>query len=389
MSANLADGATNKTHLYRSFPAVACPAERSPGVLLQYRLHPTEHPRSCLHDIVFNAMAVLWEKSQQAFLTLWDLDREFQNAHEAYEQWQTRHGCRRSTWACLGLKHQHDALGKALSLGRQVRRTMETGKELFGSRFEQGDTTCHTILSAQLLRVQYEVRQPLYDMAIHTTRIPLPYDDMITTAKSIRRTCLHALQDQIARFESREFVPLLPPPRFKVDYCPFADELRKDLKATKSSNLRASKLRPNDRYDDRELCPHCDACISVTAHSGLPAYRGILFTSHVARSPRATNDQATFACNGCYKTFTDSYAFLDHIFQKQTGSRMSCMKQGSSHLTFYEKEFLESDPSLVEQCLKNCLKRELNRARNEKLKSTIRLVESEIHPSLRNSTASQ
>jgi hypothetical protein len=86
-------------------------------------------------------MAVIWEKSQQAFLTLWDIDREFERAHEAYEQWQVRHRRKRSSWACLGVKHQDDTLGKSLSLGRQVQRAMESGKELFGSRFEQGDST--------------------------------------------------------------------------------------------------------------------------------------------------------------------------------------------------------------------------------------------------------
>jgi hypothetical protein len=211
---------------------------------------------------------------------------------------------------------------------------------------------------------------------------------MITTAKGIRRTCLHALQDQMARFNSREFVPMLPPPRFKVKYCPFADQLRKDLVASKSSNLKARKLHPHNRHDDRELCPHCDACISVTAHSGLPAYRGILFTCHVERDPRATDDKTTFACNSCYKTFEDSYAFLDHVFQKQIGSNRSCMRRASSQFTLYQKEYMESDPSLVEQCLKNCLNRELKRMRTEKQsKSTIRLVESEVHSNMRDSTS--
>jgi ferredoxin len=175
---------------------------------------------------------------------------------------------------------------------------------------------------------------------------------------------------------------MLPPPRFKVEYCPFADQLRKDLKKSKSSNLRAAKLRPNHRYDDRELCPHCDACISVTAHSGLPAYRGILFTSHVARDHCAVSDKATFACDSCYKTFEDSYAFLDHVFQKQIGSSRSCMKRASSRFSV-DSDFMESDPSLVEQCLKNCWMRELTRVRSQNLlKSTIRVVEKEIHPSL-------
>lgn len=204
-------------------------------------------------------------------------------------------------------------------------------------------------------------------------------------ARSIRRTCLTALQDQLARFESRKFVPMLPPPRFKVDYCPFADQLRKDLDSAKSSSLRTRRVRPNSRYDDRESCPQCDATISVTSHSGLPDYRYILFMSHTARDPRLSDEKATFACNSCYKTFDDSYAFLDHVFQKQIGSDRSCLKRASSRFTLYE-EFLESDPSLIEQCLKNCLKRELTRARTMKMKSTIRVVETEIHPSARSSS---
>lgn len=89
-------------------------------------------------------MAVIWEKSQQAFLTLFDIDREFERAYEAYEQWQTRNRRKRSAWTCLRVKHQDDALGKSLNLGRQVQRAMESGKELFGSRFEQGDSTRST-----------------------------------------------------------------------------------------------------------------------------------------------------------------------------------------------------------------------------------------------------
>lgn len=209
------------------------------------------------------------------------------------------------------------------------------------------------------------------------------------TAKSIRRTCITALRDQLARFESRNFVPLLPPPRFKVDYCPFAVQLRKDLKTRKTSSLRPKKVRPSDRYDDRESCPHCNACISVTAHSGLPDYRCILFTSHIARAPTDSKHTATFACNSCYKPFDDSYAFLDHVFQKQIGSDRSCMKRGTSSFTsttssftLYE-EYLDSDPSVVEQCLKNCLMRELTRVRTQKMKDQVVVREMEIHPCLR------
>jgi len=196
---------------------------------------------------------------------------------------------------------------------------------------------------------------------------------------------LTALQDQLTRFDSREFIPVLPSPRFRVDYCPFADKLRDDLQKAKSSNLKTKKLRPTHRYDDRELCPDCDACISVTPHSGLPDYRCILFTSHIARDHSQADDKAKFACNSCYKTFDDSYAFLDHVFQKQIGSDRSCMRRTSSKFSMHE-EFMESDPSLVEQCLKNCLMRELKRVRTVKMKSTIRVVETEVHPSSRHSS---
>lgn len=91
--------------------------------------------------LIFASMAVHWEKSQHTSFTLWDIDREFQNAHEAYEQWQARNRRRRPVWACLSVKSQDDELGRALSLGRQVQRLLELGKELFGTRFEQGDCT--------------------------------------------------------------------------------------------------------------------------------------------------------------------------------------------------------------------------------------------------------
>lgn len=198
-------------------------------------------------------------------------------------------------------------------------------------------------------------------------------------AKSIRRTCLNALRDQYARFDSRAFAPILPPPRFKVEFCPFADELRKDLVEKKSSHLRTKKIRSKDRFDDRELCPHCDACISVTAHSGMPDYRCILFTSHIARDSTCADDRATFACNSCYKTFEDSYAFLDHAFQKQIGSESSCMRRTNSGRWTINDQFMESDPSLVEQCLKNCLMRELTRVRTQKkLRASVIVTEKEI-----------
>lgn len=247
---------------------------------------------------------------------------------------------------------------------------------------------CQTVLSAQLLRLQYEVRQPLYDSALSPTPVSIPCDDIIYTARSIRRTCLTALREQYARFQYPSSAPVLPPPRFKVEFCPFANQIRRDLKTKTSSNLRTKKLKPSNHHDDREICPHCDTCISVTAHSGLPDYRCILFTSHIPLDSTATDDRATFACKSCYKTFDDSYAFLDHVFQKQIGSDRSCLRPGSlirsSGFWSVNEQFMESDPSLVEQCLRNCLMRELTRARTlKKLKSQIMVREKEIHPSKR------
>jgi len=92
---------------------------------------------------IMSTMAVSWDKPQHTNLTLWDIDREFQDAHEAYEQWQARHRRTRSKWACFGTKNRDDAVGKALSLGRQVQRIMEQGKERFGARFEEGDSKCN------------------------------------------------------------------------------------------------------------------------------------------------------------------------------------------------------------------------------------------------------
>ena len=84
-------------------------------------------------------MAVHWENSPHTSFTLWDIDREFQNAYDAYEEYKARQSRRRAVWTCLRTKNQDDALAKALSLGRQVQRLMEAGKDLFGAPFEQGD----------------------------------------------------------------------------------------------------------------------------------------------------------------------------------------------------------------------------------------------------------
>jgi hypothetical protein len=80
-----------------------------------------------------------WEKGHYLSLTLWDIEREFEKSHEAYEQWQIRNRRKRSRWDCFGARRLEDELGKSLRLGRQVRAMLEKGIEAFGSRFEQGD----------------------------------------------------------------------------------------------------------------------------------------------------------------------------------------------------------------------------------------------------------
>lgn len=187
----------------------------------------------------------------------------------------------------------------------------------------------------------------------------MPGDDLLTAAKSIRRACLQAMRDQCGRLQSSKTAPFLPPPRFSVNFCPFAIELQRDR--TKS-NFQTSKLHPHDRHDDREKCPYCAACIPVTMHSGLLDYRRLLFQAHLSPSPHSSIHKATYACNGCYKTFEDSYGFLDHVFQKEIGSERSCQKRWSTQWHINEV-FVECAPALVEKCLKNCLRRELTRAK--------------------------
>jgi hypothetical protein len=122
-------------------------------------------------------------------------------------------------------------------------------------------------------------------------------------------------------------------------------------------------VRPQDRYDEREICPYCDAHISVAAHSGIPDYRRLLFQSHTQPSPsEKAPDRATFACSSCYKTYDDSYAFLDHIFQKDIDSERSCLRRSSARFSF-SSSAMKSNPALVEKCLKNCLQRETTRAK--------------------------
>ncbi|KAF2256790.1 hypothetical protein BU26DRAFT_558227 [Trematosphaeria pertusa] len=303
-----------------------------------------------------------WEESDYASFLLWDIDREFQNAYEAYEQWLARNRRRRSAWQCITGSTQEDALGKALSLGRHVQKLIDDGKEAFGSRFERGDSSCHTILSAQLQRLQHEITVPLLDCAHARIRFPIPYDDILRAAKGVRRACFYALRDQYTRLQSPTSAPFLPPPRFSVKFCPFALQLKKDQRRGHQSNIQARKVRPHDRYDEREICPYCNVHICVSAHSGLPNYRRLLFQSHVSQPSANNNERATFACSSCYKTFDDSYAFLDHVFQKEIGSERSCLRRYSLRFSLSDMSLL-SDPALMEKCLRNCLHREITRAR--------------------------
>jgi hypothetical protein len=102
--------------------------------------------------------------------------------------------------------------------------------------------------------------------------------------------------------------------------------------------------------------------VSVATHSGLPAYRYLLFQSHLWPAPGNAR-KATFACTGCYKTFDDAYGFLDHVFQKEVGSERSCQKRYTTTSWHFNSIYSESDPILVEKCLRNCMKREITRAK--------------------------
>jgi hypothetical protein len=237
---------------------------------------------------------------------------------------------------------------------------------------------CHTVLSAQLLRLQHEVNVPLWD-CLHS-RIPLsiPYDHLLKTVRSVRRACLNALREQHTRLATRTFTPYLPPPRFSVDFCPYALQLQKE-RGKGSSTFKTKKVRPHDRYDEREICPHCNLYISVTAHSGLPDHRRLLFLSHTSQPSTYQSDNATFACSSCYKTFDDPYAFLDHIFQKEIDSERSCLRRWSPRLSI-SSSFMMSNPALVEKCLRNCVQREMTREKvmnkSMEIQVTIRPVDS-------------
>ncbi|KAF1948427.1 hypothetical protein CC80DRAFT_431621 [Byssothecium circinans] len=337
-------------------------------------------------SVIFSGV---WEDSHYTSFLLWDIDREFRNAHEAYEQWMSKSRRRRSTWQCIASTNKEDPLEKALSLGRHVDKALQEGKEAFGSRFERGDSPCHTVLSAQLLRLQHEVNVPLQDCMesrISVSHISLPYDDILRAARGIRRACLDALRDQTSRLQSSRDSLCLPPPRFSVKFCPYAVQLQTDQRQGHRSTINARKVRPRDPHDEREFCPGCNVQIAVSAHSGLPSYRRLLFASHTSQPPSTANmeNRATFACSSCYKTFDESYAFLDHIFQKEIGSEQSCLRRWgpSARLSLKSDELGENEPALLENCLKNCLQRELMRSRA--MRKSVELLKEAPFPRLSN-----
>lgn len=81
-----------------------------------------------------------WEKAHYLSLTLWDIDREFQKSHEAYQQWLSKNRPKKSKWRRFRSAKFSDSVGKVLGLGRQIREALENGIEAFGSKFEQGDS---------------------------------------------------------------------------------------------------------------------------------------------------------------------------------------------------------------------------------------------------------
>ena len=86
-------------------------------------------------------MPITWNKLRHTSALLWDIDREFWNAYELYEQLPAKQISQRSSWVCLAVKSQDDMLAKTLNLGREVNSLMEAGVKRFGSRFEDGDCT--------------------------------------------------------------------------------------------------------------------------------------------------------------------------------------------------------------------------------------------------------
>ncbi|KAF2016915.1 hypothetical protein BU24DRAFT_344229 [Aaosphaeria arxii CBS 175.79] len=309
-----------------------------------------------------------WEKSHYLSLTLWDIDLQFQKANEAYEDWLSTQRRRRSSkWDCFGISgnNDEDELQRALCLGRRVKEFMEKGIEAFGTRFEKGDSKCNAIVSAQLTRAQHEIHAALLNHSLSRTPAGMmPFDDILTAAKAVRRTCLQALRDQFTRLQSPpKTAAMLPLPRFNMDFCPFASQIQRD----RLSSFSTKKAQPYDRHDEREVCPCCAAVISVSKHSGLSQYRQILFKSHLAPNTNSSEAGTTFACTSCYKTFDDSFGFLDHVYQKEIGSDKSCQMRQTfsrdSSAFSIKSGSTDSDPAVVERCLRSCLRRELARQR--------------------------
>jgi hypothetical protein len=89
--------------------------------------------------ITWESMAVAWDKPRHTFLLLWDLDCEFQDLYHIYDRFPAKMARRRASWMRLGGASLDDTLRKSLDLGRDIKGLMATGKERFGTRFEQGD----------------------------------------------------------------------------------------------------------------------------------------------------------------------------------------------------------------------------------------------------------
>jgi hypothetical protein len=89
--------------------------------------------------VTWQSMAVAWDKPQHTFLLLWNLDSEFQDTYQIYDQLSTKTGRKRHSWMRLGLESQDETLRKNLCLGKEIKGLMETGKERLGTQFERGD----------------------------------------------------------------------------------------------------------------------------------------------------------------------------------------------------------------------------------------------------------
>ena len=92
-----------------------------------------------------------WDEPHHTSFLLWDIDREFQNAHEAYEEWLAKNRRKRAMWKCIAGGNEEDALGKTLSLGRRVQKCIEDGQETYGSRFDRVDCTLLAMLQLNVL----------------------------------------------------------------------------------------------------------------------------------------------------------------------------------------------------------------------------------------------